>query len=304
MSRTARARVEGLALVFALSVVGACQDGGGGTPCATPGAYPVCAPDGAVLLTCRDGVEVESACAAGEVCLDLGDEDGGVRFSACVPADSTACDPQRFVPSCPDEDSELACLAPATAPTVGHTERLPCAAGESCRVEDGRGACQPPLPPDACDGATFEGACQDALTPVACLDDRLVALPPCAAPLVCVIGPDGAVCAPEPTCDPRDFEPRCVDDETQILCDALGQEVTRTCLEWEACRTGPYGGFCIADGAEPCDPATYAPRCSGASIQVCHPLTGYTTGQGCGMWRRCVYDEGAGGPVCQSYSNY
>jgi len=287
------------AVLVAVAFGAGCESVGAGPPCAAEAEYPVCAASGAGVVTCRDGEELVVPCAvAGEVCVDLVDAASGARLSECLPAGSAACDPQTFLPSCPDDATVIACVAPATRPTIGHTERLPCAEGETCRADRERGACQPPRPPGWCDAETHPGACGDAQTPVVCLADQLVALPPCTPPTVCLVGPEGPVCGPEPTCDPQTSAPRCADEETRVVCDALGQEVSQACWRYSTCRTGPNGGFCIPDSAEPCDPATFVPTCDGTSLVRCSALTGYTLSDGCGGWSRCALDADTGRPTC------
>lgn len=296
---TRRGWIASVAVPLSIAM-GACDAGREAPPCGAPEEYPACTGEGTGVRTCQDGAEVVVPCALeGETCLDLVDAASGARVSECLPADTVGCDPSEFLPYCAAEDTLVACVAPAAYPTVGHSERVACAEGESCQLDGDGGACVRPPDPGRCDPATFVGQCEAGSAPVACVEDRIVTQPPCVPPNVCLVGPQGAVCAPEPTCDPARFEPRCVTQETRIRCSALGQEVAETCSEWSECRTGENGGFCVSSTAQPCDPATFAPACNTqSSYRVCSAVTAFTESHGCGSWSRCVDDQGLHGPVC------
>lgn len=287
------------ALLLSLAVT-ACNAVGEGPPCAAPEAYPVCTSARTGVLTCEDGEEVVVPCAAeGEACLDLVDAASGARLSECLPLESIPCDPAAFLPYCVDSGVVVACVAPATYPTAGHSEGVPCGEGETCRLDGDRGACLPePEPPDpeACDAVTFPGACREA-SPVACVEERLVAQEPCVPPLVCQVGPLGAVCTAggATACNPALAPPAC-DGAAVAGCDPeTGFTFHQACPEGQTCRLTPEGPICSTEPGT-CDPLLFVPRCATPTTRiVCTPL-GHEVTETCAGMRECRV--GANGAFC------
>ncbi len=234
--------------------------------CEDASVIPVCV--GNTLLSCVDGVKVETECEAG-ICVNY-QMSGGVCLTA-----AQDCDPASFGHYC-NGSILVTCVD-------GHVNQEDCGAYPyGVCVDDFRecvftGA-EPPIE-TPCDEASFVNYCDDDGVLVACVDSVIVK-DDCGTSGVCVPSLDtgamciytnckGAKCAQE-ECDSATFTPRCDGDVLETCENGLVWREDCSAIEFGVCVDG--SSRCHATGAlvegTPCDDS-FSTFCDNEFIWSC-----------------------------------